>query len=82
MARHHLKPDGFGQPDGLGEARLGVALGIGLARFGLDMDHESGAPEGLRRLTIGFHTQADSLTVSCSWSWIGPIGMTVEIACL
>jgi hypothetical protein len=42
------------------------------------MEHEGGARLRACRPWV----QAVSATVSASMSWIGPIGMTVEIACL
>ena len=73
-----LRPMARGQPNRFGEPGFGIAIECGLARLRLDMKHEGGA-----RVCVGrLGGQAVSATVSASMSWIGPIGMTVEIACL
>ena len=79
----HLKPDGLGQADGLGQPRAGIAIEVvrRFARFGFDVNHERRAPARARIVAV-FQVYAVSSATSCSWSWIGPIGMTVEIACL
>jgi len=75
LGHHHIQMDGGGQPDRFVPARAGIAQGLGgaAAVLGLDMNNESA---GHLRLTR-FSFQAGS---SCSW--IGPIGITVEMACL
>src|SRR5579862_1591175 len=79
VAGDDAEPDRDGQPDGLFETRLSVAVERALASLRLDMEHEGGALARVDGLGGG---QAVSATVSASISWIGPSGMTVEIACL
>jgi len=53
-----------------------------VAELGFDMDDE-GAAGGLSALRLAVTGQAVSRAAgSTSWSWIGPMGITVDIACL
>ncbi len=83
VLRHHVKADGGGQPDGFGQTRLRIAVERirRFARLEFDMDDERRARNGNIIVRRG-RAYALSPTISCSWSWIGPIGITVEIACL
>jgi hypothetical protein len=81
---HHVEADGGGQADSFGKARLCIAPAVqALARLGLDMNNKGGrcivgAPAATR-----WPAQAVSAVAgSTSCRLIGPIGITVEIACL
>jgi hypothetical protein len=70
----NLKPDGRCEAHRLGQSRVGITPTRRTARLGLDMDDERGT------LYVGAYACSAAASVSCSW--IGPSGMTVEIACL
>ena len=80
-----LEPNGGGECYRLFQPRLFGAAGI-RAGFFRDMDDERPAgayPPVMRAAAPLFGArQTAPSPMSCSWSWIGPIGMTVEIACL
>ncbi len=67
--------NGGRQADGLFQPRFTVAQGTRAARLGLDMHHQRRAP-----VRNGRHQCQAS--PGSSWSWIGPSGITVEMACL
>ena len=81
-----MQPDRRGLPDRFLEAGLRIAVqprALG-PRLGLDMDHEGGARQVARAviagLGLGYAFSFSTAVSSCNW--IGPSGMTVEIACL
>jgi hypothetical protein len=81
---HHFEADRGRQADGLGKTRPCVTLARSteLPALGLHMNDK-----GSTRLRRAASALADVYAVSAvagasSWSWIGPSGMTVEIACL
>lgn len=78
-----VQADSRRQTDGFGETRFGIAQLEAVARFALDMNDERARSFLFRNLKAGF-AQAFSIAgaVSCSMSWIGPSGITVEMACL
>jgi len=80
---HDVEADGGGQPYGFGQTRLRITVERvrRFARLRFDMDDERRARSGNVIVRRGW-AYALSPTISCSWSWIGPIGITVEIACL
>jgi hypothetical protein len=83
LLRDHLQPNGGGEAGRFGKTRLGIAQLQMIACLALDMNDERAGTLLLRNLKAGF-AQAFSIagTISCSMSWIGPSGITVEMACL
>jgi|SRR5579871_196311 len=86
-ARDNIEPDGRGETDGLLEPRLRVAIRARaqLARLRLDVK-DNRRSRRFRRAVLGVRCSAQACSAACGWasscSWIGPSGMTVEMACL
>ena len=82
LRRDDLQSDCSGQTNGLGETGIGIAIGAraGGTRFRLDVD-DDGRARPIKRVLVFLQTASDAAGAS-SCSWIGPSGMTVEIACL
>ena len=77
--------DRSSEADGLLQPRLGVAVQSRArgARLGLDMNDERRAQLIARAVVTGRSAQTVSAAIGVSsCSWIGPSGITVEIACL
>ena len=77
--------DRSGKTDGLLQPRLGVAVQACAcgSRLGLDMNDKSRAQLIARAVVTGRSAQTVSAAIGVSsCSWIGPSGITVEIACL
>ena len=77
--------DRGGKADRLLQPRLGVTVQTCArgSRLGLDMDNEGGAQMIARTVVTGRPAQTVSAAIGVSsCSWIGPSGITVDIACL
>jgi hypothetical protein len=77
--------DRGGEADRLFQTCLGVAVETRTrgARLGLDVNNESSAQLIARTVVAGRSAQTVSAAIGVSsCSWIGPSGITVEIACL
>jgi hypothetical protein len=83
-ARNDFETDGGGQPGGFRKTRLRVAQRV-VSLLAFDMDDEGGTPFGARMAGFArrmFQALSSAGAVSASINWIGPSGITVEIACL
>ena len=85
MGRDDRESDRRCKADGFGETRIGVAVDARALRprLRLDVNDDGPARQMARVVSAAFLLQTVSDAAGCSsCSCIGPIGMTVEIACL